>query len=85
MSSVFKTRTFQNKSHANYPLVHGPQVLCTLIPCLKLCTLFLEDEDDTHLAGTLGETETVGNLKFLLQKPIYAMTFSATVAKKAFF
>lgn len=84
LSSIFKTRIFQNKSHANYPLLHVPQVLYTLTPCLKLCTVFLEDEDSMHLAGTLGETQTVGTLKFLLQKPIYVMTFSATVPKKLY-
>lgn len=65
MSPVFKTRIFQNKSHANYPSLHAPpQVLCTPTPCLKLCTLFLEDEDDTHLAGILRGTQTGGTLKF---------------------
>lgn len=85
MSSVFKTRTLQTKSHANYPLFHAPHVLCTLTPCLKHCTLFLEDENGTHMAGTLRDPDCGDPQVILLQKPIYVMIFSATVAIKSFF
>lgn len=86
MSSVFKPRTFQYESHANYPLLRVPHILCTLTPCLKHCTLF-SGGWGWHAPGRHSWRDpNCGNPQVvLLQKPICVMTFSATVAKKTFF